>query len=180
MARMTPVVHRTIRSRRRTLALQITEEGHLVVRAPRSLNDTQIRRFIEEKTDWIERKIRQISARALTAPAPLSPEEEKKLKFLARDAFIERSCLYAAKMDVSFEKIRLNSAKTRWGSCGPHGNLSFNWKLIQAPTEILDYVVVHELAHLIERNHSPRFWAKVAEFCPGYKSAKRWLKENKL
>ncbi len=177
---MAIMIHRTIRSRRRSLALQITEEGLLVVRAPHSLKSSEILRYLEEKSVWIERKIREASARARTAPPPLAAEEEKKFRSLARDAFIERACLYARKMGVNFEKIRLNSAKTRWGSCGPQGNLSFNWRLISAPTDVLDYVVVHELSHLIERNHSARFWAKVREFCPHYSRARQWLKENRV
>ena len=144
------------------------------------MDPSQILRFVSEKSGWIEKKILEASERARTAPPTPSPQEEKRLKALARDAFIERSCLYAKKMGVTFEKIRLNSANTRWGSCGPQGNLSFNWRLIQAPTEVLDYVVVHELSHLIERNHSARFWRKVEEYCPDYRSARRWLKENKI
>ena len=173
-------IHRTIRSRRRSLALQITEEGHLIVRAPHSLKEREILRYLEEKSAWIVKKVREAHERARTAPPPLTLEEEKKMKVLARDAFIERVCLYAGKMNVDFKKIRLNSAKTRWGSCGPQGNLSFNWKLIKAPAEVLDYVVVHELSHLIVRDHSARFWAKVSEFCPHYRSARRWLKENRI
>ena len=150
------------------------------MRAPKFLSDRQIARFISEKSEWLDKKIHEVTERAKTAPVALSAAEEKELRERARDAFIERSCLYASKMGVRFEKIRLNSARTRWGSCGPKGNLSFNWRLIQAPVEILDYVVIHELAHLIERNHSKRFWAKVAEFCPNYHAARDWLKKNKI
>ena len=177
---MPVTIHKMVRSKRRSLALQVTEEGFLVVRAPRSLSEREVLRFVEEKSPWVEKKVRQAVERAGTAiPAP-GPAEKKRLKTLARDAFIERSCLYASRMGVQFEKIRLSSAKTRWGSCSLKGSLSFNWKLIQAPVEVLDYVVVHELAHLVEHNHSPRFWAKVAEFFPGYQQAKLWLKSNRL
>lgn len=177
---MAIVIHRTIRSRRRSLALQITQEGQLVVRAPRLLSQSQILRFVEEKSAWIEKKFRQAARRAQTVPPALTAHEEQQLKSLARDAFIERACLYAKKMGVEFKQIRLGSAKTRWGSCSPKGNLNFNWRLINAPTDVLDYVVVHELSHLIERNHSARFWTKVGEFCPRYQSARRWLKENRV
>lgn len=168
--------HRTVRSRRRTLALQVTREGELVVRAPHRLSETEIARFLEKSSAWIEKHLSRAAARP--KPAPLSKEEEKRLRALALDGFIERCVLYAGKMGVEFKKIRLSSAQTRWGSCGPQGNLSFNWRLIQAPTEILDYVVVHELAHLIEHNHSRRFWAKVEEFCPDYRAARKWLREK--
>ncbi|HTL71230.1 MAG TPA: SprT family zinc-dependent metalloprotease [Candidatus Eisenbacteria bacterium] len=177
---MPPTIHETVRSRRRTLALQITEEGRLVVRAPRHVSDSEIRRFVREKSAWIDRMAARAAERARTAPPPLSPEEEKSLKVLARDAFIERACRYAARMGVTFRRIRLMSAKTRWGSCGPGGNLSFNWRLIRAPLDVLDYVVVHELAHLVEPNHSPRFWSKVAEYCPAFRDAKLWLRRNRL
>ncbi len=177
---MPTAIHKIIRSRRRTMALQITDEGFLVVRAPVFVSDAKILSFIRQESAWIEKRIRRALERAKTAPAPLTAEEEKKLKDLARDAFIERACLYAGKMGVTFEKIKLSSAKTRWGSCSPKNNLNFNWRLIQAPTEILDYVVIHELAHLLERNHSPRFWAQVARYCPHYKTARRWLRENRL
>ncbi len=173
-------IHKMVRSKRRSLALQVTEEGLLVVRAPRTLNEKEVLRFVNEKSLWVQKKIHQAAERARTAAPPPAPAEVKRLKTLARDAFIERSCLYAGKMGVSFEKIRLNSAKTRWGSCSMRGSLSFNWKLIQAPIEVLDYVVVHELAHLVEHNHSPRFWAKVAEFFPDHKKAKLWLRSNRL
>jgi predicted metal-dependent hydrolase len=178
--RRMPVIHETLRTRRRTLALQVTAEGRLIVRAPERLSEAAIRKFVLEKSGWIDRTVRRMTERAKTAPPPLPPREEARMKALALDAFIERACLYAARMGVTFRKIRLNSARTRWGSCGPQGNLSFNWRLIQAPTEVLDYVVVHELAHLTELNHSPRFWARVAAFCPEYRAAKRWLKENGL
>jgi len=158
---MPPTIHETVRSRRRTLALQITEEGRLVVRAPRHVSDSEIRRFVREKSAWIDRMAARAAERARTAPPPLSPEEEKSLKVLARDAFIERACRYAARM-------------------GPGGNLSFNWRLIRAPLDVLDYVVVHELAHLVEPNHSPRFWSKVAEYCPAFRDAKLWLRRNRL
>src|SRR5688572_8684800 len=113
---MSPVIHRMVRTRRRSLALQITEEGFLVVRAPRFLSEARIARFIEEKRGWIEKKIVEAVERAQSGPPALPPDEETRLKTLARDAFIERSCFYAAKMGVRFEKIRLNSARTRWGS----------------------------------------------------------------
>ena len=173
-------IHRTIRSRRRTLTILVTDEGSLVVRAPLKMSESSIRRFVEAKTPWIEKHVRQAMERSMTRPPDLTPAEEVRLKDLARDAFIERACRYARQMDVAFQKIRLNSAKTRWGSCSPRGNLSFNWRLIRAPVEVLDYVVVHELAHLIELNHSRRFWKKVGEFCPGYEDARAWLRKNRL
>ena len=111
-------------------------------------------------------------------PAQIRDAVQGWLQQQALALFQERCGFYADRLGVRIRRLRLSSAQTRWGSCGPQGNLSFNWRLIQAPTEILDYVVVHELAHLIEHNHSRRFWAKVEEFCPDYRAARKWLREK--
>ena len=105
-----------IRSRRRSLALQITEEGHLLVRAPERMSDRLIERFLTEKQDWIRRKVDEALSRGRTALPALSAQEERSLKDRARDAFIERACYHAHRMGVRFTKIRLSSARTRWGS----------------------------------------------------------------
>ena len=92
--------------------------------------------------------------------------------------FTLRCKFYAGNMGVRYNKINLSGAKYRWGSCHSNGNLRFNWRLIMAPKDIIDYVVVHELAHLIEPNHSSRFWAVVAGIFQGHCEAKNWLKNN--
>ncbi len=81
-------------------------------------------------------------------------------------------------MGLNPGKITVREQKTRWGSCSSKGNLNFNWKLIMAPLEVLDYVVIHELCHMKEMNHSDRFWALVKELCPKYKQYRKWLKDN--
>ena len=92
--------------------------------------------------------------------------------------FTLRSKFYAASMGVRYNSITLSGAKHRWGSCYPGGKLRFNWRLIMAPREIIDYVVVHELAHIREPNHSRRFWAVVESWCPDQKQSRRWLRQN--
>ncbi len=84
----------------------------------------------------------------------------------------------AAKFGLSYSKIRITSARTRWGSCSTNGTLSFTWRLIMAPQQVIDYVVIHELAHLIEANHSKRFWDRVAAMDRDYTKHVKWLKEN--
>ena len=96
----------------------------------------------------------------------------------ARTVFTERVELYAQKYGFEYAKIRISSARTRWGSCSSKGTLSFTWRLVMAPLEIVDYVVVHELSHLREHNHSKAFWAQVAAILPDYKSRRKWLKVN--
>lgn len=81
-------------------------------------------------------------------------------------------------MDVRPEKLRISSARTRWGSCSAKGTISLTWRLVMAPPEILDYVIVHELAHLKVKNHSSAFWKVVETYLPGYQNQRKWLKQN--
>ena len=85
---------------------------------------------------------------------------------------------YARRCGMRIGRVKITNAEKRWGSCGRDGSVNFSWKLIMAPLPVLDYVVVHELAHLLERNHSDSFWRKVALMCPSYRSSMKWLKQN--
>lgn len=103
---------------------------------------------------------------------------EKWYKTAARKVLTERVRFYAQKFGLKYQKIRISSARTRWGSCSSRGTLSFTWRLVMAPLEVVDYVVVHELAHLRQPNHSAAFWAEVAQMMPDYKIRRDWLKKN--
>ncbi|OYR67538.1 metal-dependent hydrolase [Halorubrum ezzemoulense] len=96
----------------------------------------------------------------------------------ARDHFTERADFYAEEMGVEYGKITIRNQRTRWGSCSTTGTISLNWRLVMAPPEVVDYVVVHELAHLREANHDDRFWSIVAEYDPEYESHAQWLEEH--
>ncbi len=103
---------------------------------------------------------------------------EKWYKAAARKILTERARLYAQKFGLKYQKIRISSARTRWGSCSSRGTLSFTWRLVMAPLEVVDYVVVHELAHLRVQNHSAAFWVEVAKMMPDFKPRRDWLKKN--
>jgi predicted metal-dependent hydrolase len=90
----------------------------------------------------------------------------------------ERVTWHARCFGIDVEAVRITDAGKRWGSCGRDGSLNFSWKLVMSPLSVLDYVIVHELAHLLERNHSERFWRKVATMCPRYQASIKWLKQN--
>ncbi len=96
----------------------------------------------------------------------------------AKRACIERAAACAERMGLRHSKVAVREARTRWGSCGPDGSLSFNWKLVMAPPEVLEYVVIHEIAHLQHRNHSKRFWNLVATHCPWWRQARLWLNRH--
>jgi len=103
---------------------------------------------------------------------------EKWYKAHALKVLTERVIYFAAKHGFRYENIRISSARTRWGSCSSRGTLSFTWRLVMAPLDVVDYVVIHELAHLKIQNHSNIFWAEVARLMPAYQSRRDWLKKN--
>ena len=90
----------------------------------------------------------------------------------------ERIDKLSFQMGISYKRIVIRGQKTRWGSCSHKKNLSFNWKLIMVPEPVIDYVIIHELTHLKEMNHSKRFWELVAQYCPGWQEYKKWLKQH--
>ena len=106
--------------------------------------------------------------------------ERKRLRQRAKEKLRERVEYYASEMGVTYNRIFIKEQKTRWGSCSSSGNLNFNWKLILIDEELLDYVVVHELAHRKQMNHSQQFWQEVEKILPDYKERRRRLKEFRL
>lgn len=100
-----------------------------------------------------------------------------ELRKEARPLFRERIDTYSPQMGVFPKRLRVGDQRTRWGSCSARGTISLNWRLIMAPPEVLDYIVVHELAHLREMNHSSRFWSVVEQHCPDYRVQEAWLKQ---
>lgn len=109
-----------------------------------------------------------------TAPARV----QAWLKALARERLAEASDRYAARLGREYARLSLRDTRSRWGSCSSQGTLMYSWRLIMAPPEVLDYVAAHEVAHLVQMNHSPAFWALVAELAPDYAGPRRWLREN--
>ena len=97
---------------------------------------------------------------------------------LAKQVIPEKVAYYARIMGVTYGRISIRKQKTRWGSCSREGNLNFNCLLMMTPPEVLDYVVVHELSHRLEMNHSARFWAQVEKVMPDYRVPRKWLKEH--
>ena len=171
-------------SRRRTLGLEVRADGRVILRAPKGLSNQAVMDFVKERQAWIVQKwfeterIRRQKAGQPPRDYEQNPALEAQYRKEARRRITERAAYFAEKMGVDYGRIAIKAAKTRWGSCSAQGNLNFHWKLILMPPAILDYVVVHELAHRIEMNHSPRFWAQVERILPDYRERRRWLKEN--
>lgn len=174
------ISYQIIRSQRKTMSLEIKPDGQIIVRAPLRLSQVRIRRFVEQKQEWILKNLEKIQKREVqreTVPG-LSKEERTRLQQEGCRKIPERTAYFAEKIGVSYGRITLRQQKTRWGSCSANGNLNFNWLLILAPPEVLDYVVVHELCHRRQMNHSQAFWNEVSAVLPGYKEQKKWLKDN--
>ncbi len=162
------------------MTLQVREDGSVRVHAPFFVSDREIHRFVEEKSDWISKTLAKMKAKqqAVQELPRLTRSEEKLCREKARQKLEERTAHFARQMGVSYGRITIRDQKTRWGSCSSAGNLNYNWKLILAPEDILDYVVVHELAHRKEMNHSPKFWKEVENILPDYQARRDWLKKN--
>ncbi|MFH1683961.1 MAG: YgjP-like metallopeptidase domain-containing protein [Candidatus Margulisiibacteriota bacterium] len=169
-------IHQLIRSKRRSLALIVTDEAKLVIRAPHRLSEEQILNFVGQKRKWIERKIAEISNRP--RPRLLSEDEKDSYRRLACRIIPERVKYYSELTGLQPGLVKISNARKRWGSCGSKGTINISWRLMLMPAEVIDYVVVHELVHLVERNHSRRFWRRVAEIIPDYKLHRRWLRRH--
>ena len=170
---------RLIRARRKTLSIRITQEGNLEIRAPLGMPKGEIEAFLKEKAQWIETHRAKVLAEYTQGQeAPLGEEEILTLAEQMRQRLPEKLNRHAASMGVTFGRVTIRCQQTRWGSCSGKGNLNFNCLLMLAPEEVLDYVVVHELAHRKQMNHSALLWQEVARECPDYKKSLRWLKDR--
>ena len=170
---------RLIRARRKTLSIRITQEGNLEIRAPMGMPKGEIEAFLKEKAQWIEtHRAKVLAEYAQGQEAPLGEEEILTLAEQMRQRLPEKLNRHAASMGVTFGRVTIRCQQTRWGSCSGKGNLNFNCLLMLAPEEVLDYVVVHELAHRKQMNHSALFWREVAREYPDYKKSLRWLKDR--
>ncbi|MCD7745335.1 MAG: M48 family metallopeptidase [Lachnospiraceae bacterium] len=168
-----------IRSQRKTMAIQVKNDGQLVVRAPMRMSQREIQQFVQSHSDWIAHTQEKLAAARKNMHTITQEEREKGIQDAVR-IIPERVAYYATRMGVTYGRITIREQKTRWGSCSAAGNLNFNWKLMLVPPELLDYVVVHELAHRREMNHSARFWAIVEQEMPDYRERRAQLKNINL
>ena len=169
------LTYKVIRSDRKTIAIQIEPDGTVNVRCPKRMEMTEVRRFVDSKSAWIEKHLANCSSQI---QEKYTERELKALREQARVLVTQRVQHYAPLVGVSYNQITIRTQHTRWGSCSSKGNLNFNCLLALVPREVLDYVVVHELCHRKEMNHSDRFWNEVARIIPDYKSRQQWLKDH--
>ncbi|HAI74044.1 MAG TPA: M48 family peptidase [Candidatus Moranbacteria bacterium] len=215
-------ISKIIRSKRKSLALAISSDATLIVRAPMKTSLEYIEKIVAQKSDWIARKMREIQRwpkaiekkfiageefSYLGEKYQLEITESLKIKLNknsdCKELFFPKVFLWRAKermfgwykkqalqeissraetiaqkLNLNYQSIKISSAKTNWGSCGPKNSLNFNWRLIMAPESVIEYVIIHELTHILEKNHSRKFWNKVEAVMPEYKKRRKWLREN--
>lgn len=169
-----------IRSKRKTVAIEIKPDLSVIIRAPKRVSEKEIERIVKKREQWILNNLDKINAArnqiGNSEVKELSSEEIKELSVKAAKYIPERVEYYSKLVGVDYGRISIRKQKTRWGSCSSKGNLNFNCLLMLTPPEVIDYVVVHELCHRKEMNHSKAFWNEVQRIIPDYKSYEKWLK----
>ena len=165
-----------IRCRRKTVGIRVTDDGEVVVRAPQRVSMAEIQRILEGKRDWIEKTLAKVQARE--AAPKLTEAEIRELTAQAKKKIPPLVVAWANVVGVTYGRITIRCQKTRWGSCSSKGNLNFNCLLMLCPENVLDYVIVHELCHRKQLNHSARFKAEVERVLPGDREPMRWLKKE--
>jgi len=197
------MVYNLSRSRRKTASLRV-RDGEVEVRAPLRMPKREIDRFVMDNADWITQRLtvalkkkefapdygskllfrgaeHEISRESgavfhVPAGADIKAACVRIYKALAKPHIAGRAAFFAERMRVEPSAVKINSAMKRWGSCSSRGSLNFSWRIMMADDAVIDYVVVHELAHLVEMNHSPRFWAVVAGVLPDYSKRRARLR----
>jgi predicted metal-dependent hydrolase len=181
-----------VRESKRARLLRIVShaDGKLEVVVPPSTSERSIDRLLTEHHTWIRRQYERaqqyvnvlglqrpdvVWLHGEARPVPRVPSTEKWYRARARAALTEATAREAARLGVEYAQIAVRDQRTRWGSCSSRGTLSYNWRLVLAPIEILEYVVVHELCHLVEHNHSRAFWRLVEQARPSYREERAWL-----
>lgn len=168
-----------IRSDRKTLALQILRDGTPVVRAPLTASEKDIKRFIESNSAWLEKHLKKVNEQIESAKDnKLTFEEIQALADKALEYIPKRCAYFAPIVGVTYGRITIRNQKSKWGSCSSKGNLNFNCLLMLMPEKVIDAVIVHELCHRKEMNHSDRFYAEVLRVMPDYNEYNRWLKQH--
>lgn len=162
-----------IRTKRKTLALEIKGDGTLLVRSPLFVSARKIEEIVRSKAEWIKKTQKKMTEKE--KPCCLSSEDAKKLRKSAIDAFLPRLRFLSAQYNLPFGKLTITSARTRFGSCSPKNDIALSYFLAAYPQEAVDYVMLHELCHTKEHNHSKAFYQLLEKCMPDWKERKKLL-----
>jgi hypothetical protein len=171
-----------IKSNRKTVAIQVNSDLSVTLRVPSQATQREIQKILKEKESWILKHINDFKQKKAvfeaSASERLTNDEIHELADRALKYIPERTEYFAKKIGVDYGRITIRNQKTRWGSCSSKGNLNFNCLLMLTPPEVIDYVVVHELCHRKEMNHSKVFWREVENVLPDYRVQVKWLRDE--
>lgn len=170
---------KVIRSKRKTISIELKPEG-ILVRAPQRLSDQKIREFLHQKREWIDKHWQNMEQRKKEVESlePFTRDEINAMAQKAVEIIPQKVKHYASLIGVDYGRITIRNQKTRWGSCTSEGNLNFNCLLVMFPDEVIDSVVVHELCHRKQMNHSAAFYKEVERVFPDYHRCQKWLKDH--
>ena len=165
-----------IRSGRKTLALEITRDCRVLVRAPRTVSQSAIDDFVVKHSDWIARHLEDQRRRTAAAPPAPTPAEIEALKARARAILPPKIAFWSQRMGVTATGLKITTARKRWGSCSGKNSLCFSCFLMDRPEAAIDLVVVHELCHIRVKNHGPAFYALLERYLPDWRERQRLLR----
>lgn len=199
------MIDQIVRSKRKTLAIEVTKQGEVVVRAPLRVSDRRIAKFVRDHADWIARTRSDMIAKVEIGQKRYEPGEqflylgrrypfesfvfgeevdEPRVHFeswyrdRAKRLIPSRCELIASQHGYDYAKVRVSSAKRIWGSCSGKNSISISWRTVMAPLECVDYVILHELVHTLHKHHGKWFWRRVERAMPDYKTHRKWLRDN--
>ena len=172
---VTDLKYRVIRSNRRTIQLQVSRDAEVIVRAPKGMSQARIDAFVAQHADWARDAQVRMAAWREAHPEPTEAQKQALIQ-KAKAILPDKLAYYSALMGVSYGTVRITGARTRYGSCNSLGNLCFSWRLMQYPDEVIDALVVHELAHRKHMNHQKGFYEEVLKVMPDYYERIKLLK----
>ena len=165
-----------IRSARRTLSLEVKEDLRVIVRAPKRTDEKTVRDFVLRHEEWLKKALERAKKRAEFREETQSPQREAELQKAAAEYLPRRTAEWAKVMNLYPTSVKITGAKTRFGSCSAKNGICYSWRLMAYPPQAVDYVIVHELAHIAQKNHSSRFYALVERYLPDRKEREKLLK----
>jgi predicted metal-dependent hydrolase len=165
--------------RAKRYVIRVKADGTVRVTVPRWGSRRQAEAFAERERAWIEKQQRR-SDLDRPAAAPLPPGIERALRTRAKRELPPRLLELAGEHGLAVARVSIRNQRSRWGSCSRKGHISLNWRLVQMPDSIRDYVMIHELMHLKRMDHSPKFWTLVNQACPDFKAARAWLRVHSI
>lgn len=166
-----------IRSKRRTMCLELKKESNLIVRVPFWCSDKDVEKFVSDNERWIDKNLRKREQNKATETQSYKTSiTDEEAKHKAKEILPQKVELYSNIMGLHPIGVKITSAKTRFGSCSGKNSICFSHMLMKYPEEAIDYVVVHELAHIKHKNHGPKFYELVEKYIPNYKQIRKTLK----